>query len=209
MRIRIASKNLTTILLHGFNNLGYRTFWQRYGANFIYIYISMFYIRSAVGNWKQDRKNHAHTLSVCLSTYVSVYLSISISVYLSIYLPVCVSIYLHLRISICLFVYVCIHPSTCLSVYRYVCLPNLLECWRKIDCSRSMNMFLHFSMLCCCIWTESFRRGDLPCMKATKFPNEVFVSEVNFELEQARSPNSGLSKAKGKAVLLLKMYFLC
>jgi hypothetical protein len=35
-------------------------------------------------------------------------------------------------------------------------------------------------------------------MKATKFPNEVFVSEVNFELEQARRPNLGLSKTKGE-----------
>jgi hypothetical protein len=34
MRVRIASKNSTALLAHGFNSRGYRTYWQKYEIYF-------------------------------------------------------------------------------------------------------------------------------------------------------------------------------
>ena len=50
-----------------------------------------------------------HTLSICLTIYLSIYLSICMPICLSIYLSICLSVYLSIYLSICL--------SVCLSVY--------------------------------------------------------------------------------------------
>jgi hypothetical protein len=79
MRIEMASKNRTTVLLHRFNSLGHRTFWQRYGANFIYIDVR----RGKLETTGKIARTQTHTLYVCISI---------LSVCLSLCLPICLSI---------------------------------------------------------------------------------------------------------------------